>query len=269
MSLRKQGGFLLPALPPSTQGTRGGPTRKSAKGGWTPEQVNIPVVIHRGTDVCLGFHVCVVTPVCRLMQDELLRRAVHHHGGRNWKQVGTWRTSAMNVSKLASYIELQYGSAWQPVQHTVTSYDCAKALMHVRIAAEYFEDRTDVQCLHRWQKVLNPELVKGPWTKEVRQLGGSDNVCTFMHRHLTAVSDIHIQEDDKIASLVGKLGAKRWSLIAQELPGRIGKQCRERYLQWHLHFQSLRMHNGAAFLHTCIHGQNCSGAARNPRLQSQ
>ena len=35
----KQGGFLLPALPPSTQGNRGGPTRKSAKGGWTPEQV--------------------------------------------------------------------------------------------------------------------------------------------------------------------------------------------------------------------------------------
>lgn len=39
-----------------------------------------------------------------------------------------------------------------------------------------------------------------------------------------------MQEDDKIAHLVGKLGAKRWSLIAQELPGRIGKQCRERYL---------------------------------------
>ena len=34
-------------------------------------------------------------------------------------------------------------------------------------AAEYFTDRTDVQCLHRWQKVLNPDLVKGPWTKEV------------------------------------------------------------------------------------------------------
>ena len=40
-----------------------------------------------------------------------------------------------------------------------------------------------------------------------------------------------LQEDDKIASLVGKLGAKRWSLIAQELPGRIGKQCRERYVR--------------------------------------
>lgn len=46
----------------------------------------------------------------------------------------------------------------------------------LRFAAEYFEDRTDVQCLHRWQKVLNPELVKGPWTKEV----------TFMHVELCA-----------------------------------------------------------------------------------
>ena len=32
--------------------------------------------------------------------------------------------------------------------------------------ASYFDDRTDVQCLHRWQKVLNPDLVKGPWTQE-------------------------------------------------------------------------------------------------------
>jgi len=34
-------------------------------------------------------------------------------------------------------------------------------------AAEFFPDRSEVQCLHRWQKVLNPELVKGPWTQEV------------------------------------------------------------------------------------------------------
>ena len=38
-------------------------------------------------------------------------------------------------------------------------------------AAEFFTDRTDVQCLHRWQKVLNPDLVKGPWSKEVRRAG--------------------------------------------------------------------------------------------------
>lgn len=34
--------------------------------------------------------------------------------------------------------------------------------------AKHLEDRTDVQCLHRWQKVLRPGLVKGPWTDEVR-----------------------------------------------------------------------------------------------------
>jgi len=71
--------------------------------------------------------------------------------------------------------------------------------------AEVFSDRTEVQCLHRWQKVLNPDLVKGPWTP---------------------------QEDAKVIELVRVHGAKKWSLIADSLPGRIGKQCRER---WHNH----------------------------------
>jgi len=65
--------------------------------------------------------------------------------------------------------------------------------------------RSEVQCLHRWQKVLKPSLIKGPWTAE---------------------------EDRKVVELVKKHGAKKWSLIAQSLPGRIGKQCRER---WHNH----------------------------------
>jgi hypothetical protein len=30
--------------------------------------------------------------------------------------------------------------------------------------ARHIEGRTDVQCLHRWQKVLKPGLIKGPWT---------------------------------------------------------------------------------------------------------
>ena len=65
--------------------------------------------------------------------------------------------------------------------------------------------KSEVQCLHRWSKVLNPLLVKGPWTEE---------------------------EDKKVIDLVSKYGAKKWSAIANELPGRIGKQCRER---WHNH----------------------------------
>ncbi|XP_061995324.1 transcription factor MYB3R-3-like [Rosa rugosa] len=71
--------------------------------------------------------------------------------------------------------------------------------------AECVRGRTDVQCLHRWQKVLSPDLVKGFWSKE---------------------------EDDLIIELVAKQGNKKWSEIAKSLPGRIGKQCRER---WHNH----------------------------------
>nr|CAB3465327.1 unnamed protein product [Digitaria exilis] len=39
-------------------------------------------------------------------------------------------------------------------------------------------------------------------------------------------------EDEIIIQMVNKLGPKKWSTIAQALPGRIGKQCRER---WHNH----------------------------------
>lgn len=35
-----------------------------------------------------------------------------------------------------------------------------------------------------------------------------------------------------IIDLVNKFGPKKWSTIAQSLPGRIGKQCRERYDFW-------------------------------------
>lgn len=36
------------------------------------------------------------------------------------------------------------------------------------------------------------------------------------------------QEDDSLMQLVEQYGPKRWSVIAMHLPGRIGKQCRER-----------------------------------------
>ncbi|CAH0480506.1 unnamed protein product [Peronospora belbahrii] len=40
------------------------------------------------------------------------------------------------------------------------------------------------------------------------------------------------EENEKLMQLVKQYGAKRWSLIAMHLPGRVGKQCRER---WHNH----------------------------------
>jgi len=68
--------------------------------------------------------------------------------------------------------------------------------------SESLMNKSATQCLHRWQKVLDPSLVKGPWTEE---------------------------EDKKVIELVEKFGAEKWSYISSFLPGRIGKQCRERW----------------------------------------
>ncbi len=67
--------------------------------------------------------------------------------------------------------------------------------------SEDIQGRSDVQCLHRWQKVLDPGLRKGAWTDE---------------------------EDAKLRVLVAEHGTKKWAELSQDLPGRIGKQCRER-----------------------------------------
>ncbi|BBN12711.1 protein Mp3R-MYB6 [Marchantia polymorpha subsp. ruderalis] len=71
-----------------------------------------------------------------------------------------------------------------------------------RQIATALPNRSEVQCLHRWTKVIHPGLVKGYWTKE---------------------------EDDRMIELVAILGNKRWAAVARSLPGRNGKQCRERW----------------------------------------
>ncbi|XP_012319112.1 myb-related protein A isoform X3 [Aotus nancymaae] len=100
---------------------------------------------------------------------------------------------------------------WNRVKWTRDEDDKLKKLVEQHgtddwtLIASRLQNRSDFQCQHRWQKVLNPELIKGPWTKE---------------------------EDQRVIELVQKYGPKKWSLIAKHLKGRIGKQCRER---WHNH----------------------------------
>ncbi|XP_037795369.1 myb-related protein B-like isoform X3 [Penaeus monodon] len=106
-------------------------------------------------------------------------------GPRVKKHVNKGRWTKDEDEKLKGLVE-QHGEKWE-------------------VIAAGFPDRNDVQCQQRWHKVVNPELVKGPWTKE---------------------------EDEKVIELVKKYGPKRWTLIAKHLKGRIGKQCRER---WHNH----------------------------------
>ncbi|OCT76878.1 hypothetical protein XELAEV_18032082mg [Xenopus laevis] len=109
-------------------------------------------------------------------------------------------------------VSLQKGpkKPWSKLRWTKDEDDKVKKLVEKHgedwgVVARHFINRSEVQCQHRWHKVLSPELVKGPWTKE---------------------------EDQRVIELVHKYGPKKWSIIAKHLKGRIGKQCRER---WHNH----------------------------------
>jgi len=114
-------------------------------------------------------------------------------------------TRTAPISSAGSSEKKRGKSCWTPEQdeilrETVTSMGGKN---WKAIAQRAFNGaKSDVQCLHRWQKVLDPSLVKGPWSAE---------------------------EDATIRRLVAQGGPIKWSVIAAHLPGRIGKQCRERW----------------------------------------
>jgi len=64
-------------------------------------------------------------------------------------------------------------------------------------------NRAQVQSTPSARRVSERKEVKGPWRPE---------------------------EDELLRSLVEKMGPRRWSLIAEHIPGRTGKQARERWL---------------------------------------
>ncbi|OHS92968.1 Myb-like DNA-binding domain containing protein [Tritrichomonas foetus] len=72
-----------------------------------------------------------------------------------------------------------------------------------KAAESQFPGKTSQQIFERWTKVLDPQLLKGSWTR---------------------------QEDEVIINFVRIYGCKSWTKLANMLPGRIGKQCRERWL---------------------------------------
>jgi len=92
-----------------------------------------------------------------------------------------------------------------------TAKDRVRDLDWAKVANMVGNDRKSAECLRRYNKISGNRgaekagALKGPWTEE---------------------------EDRKVIALVAAHGAKKWSQIAAELPGRIGKQCRER---WHNH----------------------------------
>jgi hypothetical protein len=70
--------------------------------------------------------------------------------------------------------------------------------------AENFSNMTAIDCLTKWQSISNPPVIKGKgsWTAE----------------------------EDQILRAKRVEYGKKWAKIAAHLPGRQGKQCRERFV---------------------------------------
>ncbi|KAH9761321.1 transcription factor MYB3R-1 [Citrus sinensis] len=147
----------------SMHGRTSGPTRRSTKGQWTPEE------------------------------DEILRKAVQHFKGKNWKKIVD--------------------------THSNCSLTC--------LQRSVLKDRTDVQCLHRWQKVLSPELVKGPWSKEstiAQHLPGriGKQCRERWHNHLNPAinKEAWTQEGELALIRAHQIYGNRWAELTKFLPGR-------------------------------------------------
>lgn len=70
--------------------------------------------------------------------------------------------------------------------------------------AANFSNRSAIDCLSKWQEISNPPVIKGKgsWTAE----------------------------EDAILREKRRIYGRKWAKIASHLPGRQGKQCRERFV---------------------------------------
>jgi len=99
----------------------------------------------------------------------------------NFKKTGKWSEEEDKI--LSELVQKFGGKNWKKI-------------------SLYIPGRTSIQCLHRWTKILQPGLVKGPWT---------------------------IEEDRKLLDWIRKEGPTKWTQCADFIKGRSGKQCRERW----------------------------------------
>ena len=99
--------------------------------------------------------------------------------------------------------------------------------------------KSEIKCHMRWMELNNRGRESGVWSEE---------------------------EDRVLIQLVHQYGLQNWTQIAERLPGRIGKQCRER---WHIHLDpnvrkdAWTIEEDKEIIRlNCIHGNKWSAIAK-------
>ena len=136
---------------------------------------------------------------------ELAKRHALHHWDEIAREVGTNRTPFECLVRFQRQLnQTLLKSRWTEHEDEILTeavrYFGEKNWQQV---ANCLEGRTGQQCLHRWQKTLNPRIRRGTWTPE---------------------------EDEKLREAVALHGQHNWVKVAQHTPGRTDVQCRERWV---------------------------------------
>jgi transcription factor MYB, plant len=147
------------------------------------------------------------------------------------------------------------------------------------LAGSYKAYETNGRFLPRKKTSSNKaNVVKGQWTAEedrywLKSMHGYSLLFLYFffsvsHDLLSVVVSCNNEFilgnfDRKLVKLVEQFGLRKWSYIAQLLPGRVGKQCRER---WHNH---LRPNIKVNFFLPMLQNQLLQNRSTNQLLQNQ
>lgn len=87
------------------------------------------------------------------------------HAPRKKPEKTKWTQVEVKIICAASIIYFIFQSSYKDTK-LINAVQESGGKNWKQIAGKVF-GKTEVQCLHRWTKVLNPKLTKGPWTEEV------------------------------------------------------------------------------------------------------
>ena len=106
-------------------------------------------------------------------QDDIILKPAAKCNRQRWSSAEDNKLVELVRSNSKNQIESSAGIGWSEISN-------------------YLPGRSEVQCRARWKNHLQPDLVKGPWTKE---------------------------EDALVIDLVNKHGPRKWAFIAKHLKG--------------------------------------------------
>ncbi|KAL6074235.1 Transcription factor MYB3R-1 [Balamuthia mandrillaris] len=142
-------------------------------------------------------------------EDKRLLELAKKYKGHDWetiaRELGTNRTPVQCFKRYQRSLNTNMMRSKWTEEENKTLVEAVKRYgeKNWQQVANCLEGRTGQQCLHRWQKTLNPEIRRGRWTAH---------------------------EDMLLTLAVKAYGHKNWIKIQSHVPGRTDVQCRERWM---------------------------------------